>query len=106
MFCPWQRLVPQWAGAARFGILDLSDGELLDYSYTVLRGEERERWYDPQPHPQVDQLAATFPHHYHEEPDIRRNRRPAPGIGFKAPNLPRLISDCIALGDEFFPEGP
>jgi len=34
----------------------------------------------------------------HEPPDIKRNRKPAPGISFTAPNLPTLIADCIALG--------
>ncbi|MEW5987949.1 MAG: DUF6516 family protein [Chloroflexota bacterium] len=53
--------------------------------------------YDPQPHPENPILAITFPHHYHEEPDIKHNRRPAPGISFETPNLPTLIADCIAL---------
>lgn len=34
----------------------------------------------------------------HEEPDIKHNRRPAPGISFTAPNLPKLIADCLSLG--------
>ncbi len=82
-----------------FEYLDLTDGEILDYSYTVLRGEEKIRWYDPQPHPENLDLAATFPHHRHEPPDIKHNRQPAPGITFHAPNLPTLIEDCIALGN-------
>jgi hypothetical protein len=80
-----------------FEYLDLTDGEILDYSYTVFRGEERVRWYDPQPHPENAALAATFPHHFHEPPDIKHNRRPAPGISFKASNLATLIADCIQL---------
>jgi hypothetical protein len=79
-------------------LVDFSDGEILDYSYTVFRGEECIRWYDPQPHPETPELASTFPHHLHDTPDIKRNRKPAPGIGFAAPNLPTLIADCIALG--------
>jgi hypothetical protein len=47
-------------------LVDFSDGEILDYSYAVFRGEERIRWYDPQPHPEVPELASTFPHHLHE----------------------------------------
>ncbi len=78
-----------------FEYLDLADGGLLDYSYTILRGEERLRWYDPQPHPENPALAATFPHHYHESPDIKHNRLPAIGIRSYAPNLPRLITDCL-----------
>jgi hypothetical protein len=79
-------------------LVDLSDGEILDYSYDVLRGDEPVRWYDPQPHPENPDLASTFPHHYHEPPDIKHNRKPAPGIRFTAPNLPTLIADCVELG--------
>jgi hypothetical protein len=87
-------------------LVDLSDGEILDYSYDVFRDEEPIRWYDPQPHPENPDLASTFPHHYHERPDpsagaeqsIKHNRKPAPGISFQAPNLPALIADCLALG--------
>lgn len=80
-----------------FEYLDLTDGELLDYSYTVFRGGERVRWYDPQPHSEIAELQATFPHHRHEPPGIKHNRCPAPGIGFQAPNLPTLIADCVQL---------
>ncbi len=45
-------------------------------------------------------LAATFPHHYHQEPDIKHNRLPASGITFQASNLPILISECVSLADE------
>ena len=83
-----------------FEYLDLSDGEIFDYSYTICRGERKIRWYDPQPHSENAELAATFPHHYHEEPGIKLNRRPAPGISFDAPNLPELIKDCLRLGGE------
>jgi hypothetical protein len=81
-----------------FEYLDLTDGEILDYSYAVYRGDEKIRWYDPQPHPENPALAATFPHHYHEAPDIKHNRRPAFGLSFKAPNILTLITDCINLG--------
>jgi len=80
-------------------LIDLSDGEILDYSYDVLRDDEPLRWYDPQPHPENPDLASTFPYHLHALPDIKRNRKPAPGISFTAPNLPTLIEDCIALGE-------
>lgn len=78
--------------------VDLSDGEILDYSYVVFRDKERVRWYDPQPHPDVPHLASTFPHHRHDLPDIKQNRQPTPGIGFQVPNLPTLIADVVALG--------
>ena len=74
-------------------VIDFAAGELLDYSYTVYRGGERILWYDPQPHPNDPTLAATFPHHKHEPPDIKHNRRPAPGIRFDSPNLPKLIAE-------------
>jgi len=80
-----------------FEVLDFVAACISDYSYTVLRGEERVRWYDPQPHPEVPELRSTFPHHRHESPGIKHNRRPAPGISFTAPNLATLIADCIEL---------
>lgn len=83
-----------------FEYVDFSDGQLLDYSYTVFRGDEKIRRYDPQPHPENPELATTFPHHCHEPPDIKHNRRPAPGISFTEPNLPTLIADCLALDAE------
>ncbi len=49
------------------------------------------------PHPENPALAATFPHHYHVEPDIKHNRHAAPDLSFSAPNLPTLIADCLAL---------
>jgi hypothetical protein len=79
--------------------LDFKIGRIQRYSYTVFRGGEKIRWYDPEPHAEIPELASTFPHHYHESPDIKRNRKPAPGISFDIPNLPTLIADCIALGD-------
>jgi hypothetical protein len=83
-----------------FEYLDLSDGEIFDYSYVVYRGEQKMRWYDPQPHPENADLAETFPHHYHEEPDIKRNRKPARGISFTAPNVLELIEVCAKIGDK------
>ncbi len=80
-----------------FEYLDLSDGEILDYSYAVYAQGEKIRWYDPQPHPENPVLASTFPHHFHTEPDIKHNRQPAPGISFTPPNVPQLIADCLAL---------
>jgi len=42
-------------------LVDLSDGEILDYAYDIFRGEGAVRWYDPQPHPEIPELASTFP---------------------------------------------
>lgn len=81
-------------------VLDFKAGRIQRYSYTVFRNAEKIRWYDPEPHPEVAELAGTYPHHRHEPPDIKHNRRPAPGISFNAPNLATLISDCIELGTD------
>jgi hypothetical protein len=79
--------------------IDFVLGQISDYAYTVYRGNEKIRWYDPQPHRDNPDLASTFPHHFHEDPDIKHNRKPAPGISFTSPNLPTLIADCIALSE-------
>ncbi|MDE3092020.1 MAG: hypothetical protein KGJ80_21820, partial [Chloroflexota bacterium] len=78
--------------------LDFRNARIPDYSYTVFHGAEKIRWYDPQPHPENPDLTSTFPHHRHEPPSIKDNRRPAPGISFTAPNLATLIADCVELG--------
>lgn len=78
-------------------VLDFSTEEISEYSYAVFCHGEKIRWYDPQPHPENPKLAATFPHHRHEPPDIKHNRQPAPGLSFAAPNLPQVIADCVAL---------
>lgn len=84
-----------------FEYLDLLDGELLSYSYTIFRKEEKIRWYDPQSHPENTALKPTFPHHFHESPDIRHNRKPAYGISFAEPNLPTVIDHCIHADKNF-----
>lgn len=81
-----------------FEVVDFVAAGISDYSYTVFLGEERVCWYDPQPHPEVPELQSTFPHHRHEPPQIKHNRKPAPGISFDSPNLPTLIADCSKLG--------
>jgi hypothetical protein len=80
-----------------FEYLDLSDGEIFEYSYAIYAQGEKIRWYDPQPHPENLALVSTFPHHFHTAPDIKHNRQPAPGINFSAPNLLQLIADCLTL---------
>ena len=84
-----------------FEFLDFSEATLLNYHYAVFRHGEAIRWYDPQPHPDDKALAATFPHHFHEHPEIKRNRRPAPGIHFDKPNLETLIRHCLELDNAF-----
>ncbi len=80
-------------------VVDFQTARITDYGYTVFRGAEKIRWYDPQPHPDDASLQPTFPHHYHQDPNIKHHRLPAQGITFTAPNLETLINDCLALGD-------
>jgi hypothetical protein len=76
-------------------VVDFGRSEILRYSYSVFRGEEKLYWYDPQPHPHIPALASTHPHHKHTPPDIKHNRVPAPGLSFTQPNLPFLIQEII-----------
>lgn len=78
-------------------VIDFASKEILDYSYTVYKGNEKIRWYDPQPHPNDPDLANTFPHHVHIPPDIKSNRQPALNFSFDKPNLPTLIEQISAL---------
>ncbi len=78
-------------------VLDFRVEKIQSYSYAVYQEAEKVRWYDPQPHPENSALAPTFPHHYHEPPDIKNNRQPAIGISFESPNFTTLIDDCINL---------
>jgi len=67
------------------------------YGYEVWRRDVKLYWYDPQPHPNDPNLAATHPHHKHVPPDIKRNRIPAPTMSFIQPNLPALIHEIEKL---------
>jgi hypothetical protein len=88
----------EFRGAVRLGVreylrFDLEPPRLLQYSYEVWRGGEKQYWYDSQPHPDDSTLASTYPHHKHVPPDIKRHRVPAPDLGFTSPNLPFLIEE-------------
>jgi hypothetical protein len=82
-------------------VVDFRAGRIREYSYTIFHGNQRIRWYDPQPHPENPALQSTFPHHDHEDPDIKHNRLPAYGLSFEQPNLLSLIEACIELGKRF-----
>lgn len=73
--------------------LDFCAGLITSYGYEVYQGEERLYWYDDFPHPNDPSLAATYPHHKHVPPDIKRHRMPAPELSFARPNLPLLIQE-------------
>jgi hypothetical protein len=88
----------EFEGAVRLGVreylrFDLEPPRLLQYSYEVWRGGEKQYWYDSQPHPYDPDLASTYPHHKHVPPDIKRNSIPAPGLGFTSLNLLFLIEE-------------
>ena len=67
------------------------------YGYEVWRSEEKLLWYDAQPHPDDAKLQSSHPHHKHVPPDIKRNRIPAPQMGFSRSNLPVLIEEIERL---------
>ena len=67
------------------------------YGYEIYRGEEKIFWYDPQPHPNDEELQSTYPHHKHILPEIKHNRIPAANMSFEQPNLPALISEIESL---------
>jgi hypothetical protein len=77
--------------------LDFAAGIIAAYGYEVYRGNEKLYWYDDFPHPNDATLAATFPHHKHIPPDIKRHRIPAPDMSFERPNLPALIAEIEEL---------
>ena len=77
--------------------LDFDAGLITSYGYEVYLGAERLYWYDDFPHPDDPSLAATFPHHKHVPPGIKRHRIPAPEMSFTRPNLPVLFREIVAL---------
>lgn len=77
--------------------IDFTAALITSYGYEVYQDEERLFWYDDFPHPHDPTLAATFPHHKHVPPDIKRHRVPAYGIGYKQCNLPLLINEIETL---------
>lgn len=74
-------------------LVDFDRQLITKYSYEVYRSGKKIRWYDPFEHPDVPELASTYPHHKHVPPDIKHHRVPAPGISFERPNLPHLIEE-------------
>lgn len=70
------------------------------YGYEVWRGDEKLYWYDSQPHPGEPLLQSTHPHHKHVSPDLKHNRIPAPEMSFTQPNIPTLIQEIIAIGQQ------
>lgn len=77
--------------------LDFDAAMITSYGYEMYRREKRLYWYDDFPHPNDPVLSATFPHHKHVPPDIKRNRIPAPDMSFTRPNLAVLIQEAEEL---------
>jgi hypothetical protein len=67
--------------------------DAAEYCRASYRGKEKLYWYDSWPHPNDSALAATFPHHKHVPPNIKRHRILAPDLSFARPNLPVLIAE-------------
>ncbi len=74
-------------------LIDFAEKRIRTYSYEVYREGEKVCWYDAWEHPEIPELAATFPHHKHVPPNLRENRVPAPGISFESPNLDVVLED-------------
>ncbi len=64
------------------------------YGYEIWMGEEKQYWYDSQPHPNDPVLKSSYPHHKHIPPDIKHNRIPAPEMSFTQPNIPTIIENA------------
>jgi len=80
--------------------IDFAEGLIASYGYEVYRENERLYWYDDFPHPNDLTLAATYPHHKHVPPDIKRNRIPAPTMRFDRPNLAELLKEIEEIRQE------
>jgi hypothetical protein len=77
--------------------LDFDDSRITSYGYEVYLNGVKLFWYDDFPHPEDVSLAATFPHHKHVPPEIKRHRVPALGMSFTRPNLLLLVEEVVAL---------
>jgi hypothetical protein len=77
--------------------IDFADQIITAYGYEVYQGSQKLYWYDDYPHPNDPTLASTHPHHKHIPPNIKRNRVPAPGLSYTAPNLPQIIEEIGSL---------
>jgi hypothetical protein len=74
-------------------LIDFAAKRIRSYSYELYRGGEKICWCDSWEHPEIPELASTFPHHKHIPPNLREHRVPAPGISFESPNLDVVLED-------------
>jgi uncharacterized protein DUF6516 len=74
-------------------LIDFAARRIRTYSYEVYLRNEKICWFDAWEHPEIPELAFTFPHHKHILPDLRNHRVPAPGISFEGSNLDVVLED-------------
>lgn len=80
-----------------FEQVDFVAQRILKYFYELTYQGETLWWYDPMPHPGVESLQSTHPHHKHVPPDVKYHRIPAPRLSFSEPNLPHLVEEVESL---------
>jgi len=80
-----------------FEQIDFVTHHILKYVYELTYQDEQLWWYDPMPHPDIQELQSTHPHHKHVPPDMKHHRIPAPDLSFIEPNLSRLIDEVEDL---------
>lgn len=80
-----------------FEQVDFAAQRILKYFYELTYQGETLWWYDPMPHPGVESLQSTHPHHRHVPPDVKHHRVPAPKLSFSEPNLPHLVEEVESL---------
>ena len=80
-----------------FEQVDFAAQRILKYFYELTYQGETLWWYDPMPHPGVESLQSTHPHHRHVPPDVKDRRVPAPKLSFSEPNLPHLVEEVESL---------
>jgi len=74
-------------------VYDRQPAMIDSYGYEVWKGNEKQYWYDSQPHPDEEILKNTHPHHKHVHPDMKHHRIPAPLMSFSRPNLSELVAE-------------
>ncbi|MDP1993346.1 MAG: DUF6516 family protein [Syntrophales bacterium] len=74
-------------------VYDRQPAMIDSYGYEVWKGNEKQYWYDSQPHPDEESLKNTHPHHKHVHPNMKHHRIPAPLMSFSRPNLSELVAE-------------
>jgi hypothetical protein len=82
-----------------FEQVDFVVHRIVKYFYELTFEGEPLWWYDSMPHPDVEELQSTHPHHKHIPPDIKHHRVTTTDVSFIRPNLPVLIEEIENLID-------